>query len=314
MSHSPILRAPIFRTLFFMLFVPILFSRCSKIPEKEEASVVARVNGEPILQAELDREILHIDNSFSLPVERKPDRKFSEEILRRMIRRRLLLQEAKKLGMTLSGKEAAKMVAERKGDLSRKDLETLLKNTNHNYDEWKKGIIEDALIERLIQQQINAKLHVSDEELIAYYEAHPKEFDLPERVHVRQIVVAKKEEAEKIRKRLVDGKEDFALVAVEVSLSPDAEQGGDIGTFARGQMPPEFDKTCFALEVGEISPVVKSPYGYHLFRVEQHFPAGRQTFKEARKELYKKFMARKREEAFEHYQEKLWNQSEIIFH
>ncbi len=312
MSHCPIFRTPTFRVLFLMLFVPVLLIRCSQAPEQGGASVVARVNGEPILQAELDRQVLRIDDSFSLPARPKRNPKLAKEVLHRMIRRRLLLEEAKKQGIVLSDEEAAKAVTEREGGIPRRDLETMLKNTHRNYSEWKKRIIEDALIERLMQRQVYAKIQVKNQELIAYYEAHPKEFDLPERVRVRQIVVAKEEQAEKVRKRLINGKEDFALVAVELSLSPDAAQGGDIGTFARGQMPPEFDKACFALEVGEISPVVKSPYGYHIFRLEQHFPAGRQTFKKARKKIGQKIISRKREEAVEHYQQKIWNEAEII--
>ncbi len=311
MSHAPIVRTPVFLMLFLALFLPPSLSGCRKTPEEGVPSVVARVNGEAILQEELDRQILRIDSSFSLPTERKEDRKFSDMILHRMIQRRLLLQEAKKKGMMLSTEEAAKVVAERQGGMSRKELEEMLGNSNLNYEEWKREVIEDAAIDRLIQRQIDANLRINNEELVTYYEEHPGEFDLPERVRVRQIVLAKEEEAIQVRKRLIDGKEDFGLVAVEVSLSPDAAQGGDIGTFARGQMPPEFDKVCFDLEIGEISPVVKSPYGYHLFRVEEHLPAGRQSFKESRGGLYKKFLARKREAAFQRYQEELWNRSEI---
>ncbi len=311
MSYAPIVRTPAFLMLFLAFTFPPMLLGCREAPEEGGASIVARVNGETILQEELDRQMLRVDNSFSLPAEQKGDRKFSEMILRRIIRRRLLLQDAKKKGMTLSDQDAAKVVAEHQGEMSRKELEEMLDNSNLNYEEWKKEVIEDAAIKRLIDQQIDANLRTDNEELVAYYEEHPDEFELPERVHVRQIVLAKEEEAIKVRKRLTDGQEDFGLVAVEVSLSPDATQGGDIGTFARGQMPPEFDKVCFALEIGEISPVVKSPYGYHLFRVEEHLPAGRQSFKEVRNGLYNKFLAQKREAAFERYQEELWNKAEI---
>lgn len=311
MPHAPIVRTPAFLMLFLTLFIAPSFSGCHEAPEEGASSVVARVNGEAILQEELDRQMLRIDNNFALPAEQKQDRKFSEMILRRIIRRHLLLQEARKKGMTLSSGDAAKVVAERQGGISRKGLEEMLGNSNLTYEEWKRKVVEDAAIDRLIQQRIDANLRIDDEELVSYYEGHSDEFNLPERVRVRQIVVAKKEEAIRVRKRLTDGKEDFGLVAVEVSLSPDAAQGGDIGTFARGQMPPEFDKICFALEIGEISPVVKSPYGYHLFRVEEHLPAGRQSFKDARKGLYKKFLSQKREAAFQLYQEELWGKAII---
>jgi peptidyl-prolyl cis-trans isomerase C len=288
-----------------------LASGCNKKEDLAGKTVVARVNGKPIFREELERQILLIDRNFPARASESESRKFSGEVLRQMIRRRLLLQEAAKKQITVTPAAASKMISEQTGEMSREDREEALKNAGITYEEWKNRLLDDQIIDQLVRTVIRPTIQVSDKELEAYYQDHPQEFQTPERVRVRQIVLAKEEEARQVRKRITDGKEDFALVAVEVSLSPDAAEGGEIGTFARGQMPKEFDDVCFSLEIGEISPVVKSPYGYHIFQVEERFPAGQESFKEARDKIYKKLLEDKEEKAFQEHQKNLWNQAKI---
>ena len=79
-----------------------------------------------------------------------------------------------------------------------------------------------------------------------------------------------KAKAEEIRTKLVAGG-DFALLAKsESSDTGSGEQGGDLGSFGRGQMVPEFDQAAFAAKPGEITPVVKTQFGYHVIKVESH--------------------------------------------
>ena len=74
----------------------------------------------------------------------------------------------------------------------------------------------------------------------------------------------------------------FEDAAQKYSLSPDGQAGGDLGTFARGVMPQSFDETCFALKPGEVSRVVASPYGFHVFKVIEHHPARELTLADVR--------------------------------
>lgn len=284
---------------------------CSGKDQDMEEKVVARVNKEVILQKDLDQELLRMDRSFSIQPSHFDTRKLSEEVLRQMIRKRLLLLEAQKNGISLSPEQARKVVAEQKGEIRKEDFEKMLQKAGISYEEWEKQVIENRLIELLIHNVIDPKVQISEEELNAYYREHAEEFEVPERVRVRQIVLANKEEAVKVRERLTDGTESFELVAQEVSLSPDAAQGGEIGVFAKGKMPPEFDQVCFSLQIGEISRVVKSPYGYHIFRVEERLPPGTLSFQDARETIHGKLFAERREQTFSEYQKALWNQAEI---
>lgn len=72
-----------------------------------------------------------------------------------------------------------------------------------------------------------------------------------------------KAEIDAIRTRIVDGA-DFGDVAAEVSDCPSGRQGGDLGMFGKGMMVPEFESAAFALEVGALSDVVETAFGYHI--------------------------------------------------
>ena len=71
------------------------------------------------------------------------------------------------------------------------------------------------------------------------------------------------EHIENLKSRLQTGSE-FSEVAREYSDCPSAEKGGDLGVFGRGAMVPAFDAAAFDLEIGEVSDVVESEFGYHL--------------------------------------------------
>jgi parvulin-like peptidyl-prolyl isomerase len=308
----PLLKSLIALAVFL---TPALIAGCAKEPaktEKTEKTVLATANGEEILQETLDRELHRIDKDFSVKAEDSRMAQLAKEILRQMIRRRLLLQDAATKGIRLSPEEASKAIEDQREGMSRKELEATLENTGITYEAWEKRILDNELIEMLIQQVIDPKIEITDNELLNYYEEHRLEFQMPVRVKVRQIVVAKEEEAGQVRKRLYIGQEAFEQVAAEVSLSPDSAQGGDIGVFAPGQMPPEFDEVCFSLEIGEISQVVESDYGFHIFRVDDRFPEGEIPFQEARDKIFNKLFSERREKAFLDYQEDLWNRSEIV--
>lgn len=142
-----------------------------------------------------------------------------------------------------------------------------------------------------------------------YYEDHKGEY---EQVKARHILVrtgvpastqpgAKpitdeeaKAKAEAIRKRIVDGKEDFAKVAkAESDDKRSGEEGGELGTFGHGMMVPEFETAAFALKTGEVSPLVKTQYGYHIIQVEERKT---QPFDEVKDELMQKLKPQKVEQ------------------
>jgi len=88
---------------------------------------------------------------------------------------------------------------------------------------------------------------------------------MPNEVHCAHILVKTEKEANAVLERLNKG-EKFANIATEVSLCPSRKRGGDLGTFSRGKMVKEFEQAAFALQKGQISPIVKTKFGYHIIK------------------------------------------------
>ncbi|MFP4108254.1 MAG: SurA N-terminal domain-containing protein [Desulfonatronovibrio sp.] len=134
---------------------------------------------------------------------------------------------------------------------------------------------------------------VSSEEIEQYYQANESDFVQEERLSARHILIsvdenASEEEAEQARQKITEIKaqldkgKDFAELAREYSQGPSADQGGDLGTFGRGQMVPEFEEAAFAMEPGEISDPVRTQFGWHLIKIEEHIPARTKGLDEVR--------------------------------
>jgi len=110
----------------------------------------------------------------------------------------------------------------------------------------------------------------------------------------RQIVCTNRKEAEKLLKRLHNG-EEMETLAKKYSVAPEAENGGEVGWIARGQLEESMEKALFSLHVGTISNVVKTPYGYHIFEVLEIRPEGIKGLSEVRQEIMSKLRSYRQE-------------------
>ncbi|WP_462323324.1 SurA N-terminal domain-containing protein [Desulfoplanes sp.] len=129
---------------------------------------------------------------------------------------------------------------------------------------------------------------VSQQAINDYYAAHAKDFKQPEQIKARHILVrvpedgtpeevaGAKNELEKILAKYQQGT-PFEELATTYSQGPSKTQGGDLGWFPQGRMVPEFEEAAFALDKGEISPPVRTPFGFHLIMVEDRRPEGIQS-------------------------------------
>ncbi len=95
----------------------------------------------------------------------------------------------------------------------------------------------------------------------------------PARAHVRQLLVDSLEQGLEARRRLSEG-EDFVSVSRSLSRAPNADDGGELGYFDQGSLPPEIDEVIFSLAPGAFSEPVQGPSGYHVFQVLEVVPAG----------------------------------------
>jgi hypothetical protein len=136
---------------------------------------------------------------------------------------------------------------------------------------------------RAIQKLVSplSGVAVSDDEIAAYYQEHPEEFRVPETVTLYQILVSSLNEARDVRRRLAKEPRSFEVQARERSKGPEAEKGGLMGTFARGELPTELEEAAFTLAPGKLSEIVETSLGYHVLRVDAQQPAREETLPEA---------------------------------
>jgi len=127
-------------------------------------------------------------------------------------------------------------------------------------------------------------VEISSEEIAEVYEADPERFERPERVRLRQILVAERAQAEKALEALRAG-EDFGDVARGLSIGPNAHRGGEQGELAEADLPPAFVGAVFGLEAGEISSIVAAEYGFHLFQVVERLSGSQESLAEAEREI-----------------------------
>jgi peptidyl-prolyl cis-trans isomerase C len=219
--------------------------------------------------------------------------------LAQMIDRELALSESDRLGIVITLPEIEAAIAETRSEYPQGTFETALRERGTNLKEWSEGLRRNLLMEKIIAETVYSRVSVSDDEIKAYFEKNQADYDRPDQVRARQIVVASEEEGKKVLGLLRQG-QPFADVAKQYSMSPDAEQGGDLGFFARGEMPAEFDAVVFKLSPGRLSDLIKSEYGYHAFLVEEKRKAHQLSLAEASEDILQRLTHSK--EASGHHQ------------
>jgi peptidyl-prolyl cis-trans isomerase C len=161
-------------------------------------------------------------------------------------------------------------------------LEDQIAQVGLSMEAFRKNVATELRVNKLLEQQAGELPAATDEEIKAFYdENQEKLFSAPERVTAKHILVTtktndttevrqeKREQIEKIHRKLLAGA-DFAELAKAESACPSAEQGGDLGTFGKGQMVPPFEAAAFSQEVGAVGDVVETDFGFHIILVTEH--------------------------------------------
>ena len=264
-------------------------SACS-LGRDDSKEVLIRVNERAITAGEYRDALKRL-----VPADQdQPDEELVElkkELVNEMVEEELLLEEAQRLGTSVTDRELASEVDLMKKEYGDESFNSVIEERYGSMKGWEDRIRRKLLVKKAIEKLTGAA-SVMEGEAEAWYGEHREEFAKPEQVRARMIVVASEEEATRIRQSL--DQQNFAAVARDVSLSPEGADGGDLGYFSRGDMPGEFEEAVFALKrPGEISPVVKTPYGFHIFLLEDRRKKGTPPFTEVRDRIKERLRAEK---------------------
>jgi peptidyl-prolyl cis-trans isomerase C len=295
------------------------------------ATVVVDVDGATLTQGQIDDDIKKNISRFGgkIPADRLEKFKDSmrKQLINQFVVRTLLSNEVNRLKIPASDKEVSAAIQQLKSSLPQGiTIENILKKGNISEKNFREEIRLGIQTKKLVLSSMKGKTKPTDKEITAFYQKNKEMFKAPESVHARHILIAtsakdddklkaeKKTKAEEIRKSLMEGA-DFAAMAKKFSDCPSKVNGGDLGTFYKGQMEKPFENAAFSQEINTIGPVVETPYGYHIIEVLEHHQPTIVSLDQKIKERIALFLQQqKQEEAFQNLVKNLKAKAKIALY
>jgi peptidyl-prolyl cis-trans isomerase C len=260
---------------------------------------VATVNGAKIYLDEYQVKLAQKKSMLSkelLPDQASYAKRMEEEVLDNIITEKIMYLRAQELNLTVSSGELEKRVSEIRKEYG-DGFSKMFAEEKLSFQQWKEDLKNEMLFEKLVAVDVNSHIHVSENEAEDYFNENSNIYKAEAKVRVAQIVEGDLASAREDLQRLHAGA-DFFDVARERSIGPEARRGGDLGFITRRIMPEPLDKTIFNLRLNEISPIVQSPYGFHIFKVLEIRPAKISNFVESKQEVMADIRVKKEEAAF----------------
>jgi peptidyl-prolyl cis-trans isomerase SurA len=326
-------------TLACLLFAVVL--RADIVDE-----IIARVDNAIITRADYEKAKQTAQNEMQQQFPGEWQAKWAEReksTLRELIDQQLLLEKGKELGIT-GDSELTKRLYDLMKQMklhSLDDLEEEAKKQGISYEDFKESIRTGVVAEQVIGKEVGSHIHISNEDVQAWYNQHQKELDRPEEVSLSEILVstqpakasletkdnqtpatdqslpedpAKIAEAEAKAKGLVEQLRKgakFEDVAKQSSDGPTAAEGGTLGIFKRGELAKEFEDQTFGLKQGEFTDPIRTKQGFIILKVNGHRAAGIPPLKDVEERIKEAIYSEKLEPAARAYLTKLREEAYI---
>ena len=289
---------------FLYLTVALFFglSACG-IFDRAEEKVVITVGKRKVSAEELKNDIKYL--TAGMGITDQGLREVIDPLLGRILDHYLVLEYGRQEGITLSDKELETAVNDIKKDYPEEAVfHEMLLHRYVDYEKWKERLREQLLVKKIIEKVSEGVPPVTFDEIRTYFDSHKNEFARPQMVRFSQIVTRTKQEAEQILGRLNRG-DDIKELARRYSVTPEAENGGEVGWVSKGQLDESIEKVIFSLPVGKTSHVVKTPYGYHIFKVQSRRSEGLESLAEAMPVIQSKLFFQKQDSFYRRWLEQL---------
>jgi peptidyl-prolyl cis-trans isomerase C len=260
----------------------------ASIAEKptDAAGIAVEVDGVKMTKAQLNTEMQKKLTMFKdqIPPESLEQARadIRKGLVDDFVLRTLLSREVTAKKVTATEKEIAEVMEAMKSQLpAGVTIDDLMKKNQIDAAKMRDEIGMNIKVNKLVEQALGGKIKITDKENADFYEKNRDKFMKPETVHARHLLVAKvpedtdktktdkKAKAADLRTKLLGGA-DFADLAAKNSDCPSKQAGGDLGTFARGQMVKPFEEAAFSQEKNAIGPVVETDFGFHIIQVLDH--------------------------------------------
>jgi peptidyl-prolyl cis-trans isomerase C len=332
------------RVLLLVAAVSVILALgCSKERDMDESSggpgsvggssgrgiMVVTVNGREVYEDEIAKEIDRIKSQLSgrVSVEQLDGMStvIRQQAINNMISRVLLEQAANRDNVEVTDKEIEERSDQIKSGFGSDEIFLEQLQTSGLTEAGFKQEVELAMrIETLLEKKTAGIDTASNSELREFYDANIDRFKRPERAKASHILIPIADtdgDAEKAEKRQkledilsqVKNGADFAELAKEHSSCPSKTRGGDLGFFGRGQMVKEFEDAAFGLDVGAVSDIVETRFGYHIILCTDQQPASTISFDDARADIKAYLEGEKRQQAVTSYIDSLRSSAAIVY-
>jgi peptidyl-prolyl cis-trans isomerase C len=256
----------------------------------ELPDVLARVNGESVRKADLDRLIKNMELSANqpIPAERR------DEILRRtldqLVTYTVLSQETRARKVTVTDAEIDNNLKQMQSQFPNElEFKKALSARGMTLEKLRSDARIDMSINKMMEAELASTPLPTDAQVREFYDKNPDKFKQDEAIRASHILIPADEKADDATKKKaraeiddilkqLNAGADFAELAKKYSKDGSAAQGGDLNFFPKGQMVPAFDQAAWALKPGEVSGVVTTPFGYHIIKLTERRPASTVPF------------------------------------
>jgi peptidyl-prolyl cis-trans isomerase C len=332
-------------------FLAILGLSCKKTdtgkpsatPADTGANIAVTINGIDIPESEIDRIVQSELKRIAEKLAQYPPKyaeqyetQIREQAIEQTIRRHLLDEKVKEANLVITDEEVMstieKIASSQKEPLSLEEFKKKMAEYGQSFDNVKEEIRKGLSRNRFMEAQWAGKINVTEEDARKYYQENTKQFETPEQIRASHILIkpvftdpnvdpnADPNEAkgkaraktEDLLKQLKDGA-DFAELAKANSNCPSAPRGGDLGFFPRGETTLAFEKVAFEMEIGQISDIVETEYGYHIIKVTDHKEASKTSFEQAKDDIITQLTQKKQSEFADEYIESLKADAKIVY-
>lgn len=292
------------KLIFPLLLVLSLSQPLAHAAEQELLDrVVAVVNDEVITQAELDTFLRPVYEQYSKEYSgqelMKAINEVRQKILSQMIEDKLVYQEAVAQGIVVKEEEVEKEFQEFKSKMEKpEELDQMLEREGLTMKSLRERLKKQAMVRQLQDREIRSKVIISPAKVEDFFKNNPDQFKTKERIRVRSLTIKKSEETrskgltdEKAKQRmdLLEQKiklyRNFDQIVTDFSEDSLAKQEGLGDWIERGAMIESVDNVIFNTPVGQLTGIVETPIGYHIFRIEAKEPAKVRTFDEVKDQI-----------------------------
>jgi len=308
-------------SLIFSLLGLVLYGQQRVVEE-----IVARVNDDIITRTDFDRSLKQLRQELSQEYSgTELDQQFAlkeKNVLRDLIDQLLLIQKAKDNGVSVESDLIKQLddIRQKNNLKTLDDLEQMASQQGVNFEDFKSTIRNQLYTQAVIRHDVGRNMQITQEEIKKYYDAHKKEFERPEEVRFREILIstegkddAQTQEAAKKAADLVvraRKNENFADLAKKYSDGPTASDGGEQDYIARNLLLKEIADVAFKMKRNEVSDPILTKFGYKIIKLEDRHEAGLQPvervadaitnvlYMQALGPALRDYLAQAREEAF----------------